>query len=205
MFAPSLVIQVLLAPGCIDSGGLQMPEWVPADPHFLPRGRNRQAANALEALLVPHAAPPMIEILKPAASPAAPQPQIGAIRSVQPLAGTGAHLITLVGHSAGLPERLIATNGQSRWRTLPGLAATAGSAQLNDVSANLSHSSTTDSNTLTAPASRNSCSLKPPVTTATVCSPAASAALDGQCPAVATASDSAARRRPHARNSETPL
>jgi hypothetical protein len=66
--APALVVEVLLAPGCVEAGGLQMAQRVCADPDLAPRRRDRKRADALAHLSVVYALSCTIEVLESATS-----------------------------------------------------------------------------------------------------------------------------------------
>ncbi len=46
--APARVVEVLLAPRCVDAGRLEMTPLVRADPDVVPRGRNGEAADTID-------------------------------------------------------------------------------------------------------------------------------------------------------------
>jgi hypothetical protein len=69
------VVQVLLASGRVHAGGLQVPEWIRADPHFLPRRWDRQLLDPEEALWVPQPLATRVEVLKAPPAPDPPQPR----------------------------------------------------------------------------------------------------------------------------------
>ena len=85
--APVGVVQVLLAPGGVDSRRLQVTARVHADPHVLPRGRDRQLADAGERLLVVDALSVGIEELEPAPAPPARDARLRTIDSSQSAIG----------------------------------------------------------------------------------------------------------------------
>ena len=49
---PAVVVAVLLAPGFVEPGGLDVADRIGADPDLLPGGRDRQLADPLQRLLV---------------------------------------------------------------------------------------------------------------------------------------------------------
>jgi hypothetical protein len=51
---PGRVLQILLPPGRVDAGGLDVPAVVRRDPDVLPRRRDDQALDPIEGLVIAH-------------------------------------------------------------------------------------------------------------------------------------------------------
>src|ERR1700760_3753481 len=102
MLAPLGVIEVLLATGRVDPGGLQVTHGIRADPHVLPGGWDRHRAYALEDLRVIDRVAVVIDIREPPAAPHSAKARARAIRATQ---ATTAYLYLCGGHApqAGLP------------------------------------------------------------------------------------------------------
>ena len=64
-----LVVKVLLAPGRIDPGCLQMPTRVHANPHIPPGRRDHELSDPLKHLGVVDPLSVRVEVLKPTAAP----------------------------------------------------------------------------------------------------------------------------------------
>src|SRR4051794_30601506 len=79
--APFLVVQVLLAPGVVHAGCLDVAQRVRADPDVLPRGRDSELGDPLEDLRIGDAATLRVEVLEALAAPAAGQAGTGAVGS----------------------------------------------------------------------------------------------------------------------------
>jgi hypothetical protein len=67
--APTSVVEVLLAAGRIDSGGLEMPMGVRTDPHIPPGWRDHQLRDPLEHPRIVDSSPVGVEVLKATAAP----------------------------------------------------------------------------------------------------------------------------------------
>src|SRR3954452_501538 len=76
---PGVVIAVLLAPGVVVSGRLDVTARVGADPHVGPRRGNRERADPVPCLGVLDRIAVLVEVREPPAATDAPDPRRGAI------------------------------------------------------------------------------------------------------------------------------
>jgi hypothetical protein len=76
-----LVVEVLLAPGGVDAGGLQMAVRVRADPHVLPGRGDSQSGDALDVLGLRELVALVVQVLEALAALAALDPGPGAVDS----------------------------------------------------------------------------------------------------------------------------
>ena len=85
--APGVVVAVLLAPGGVDARRLQVPVRIRADPHVLPRRRDRRArAIRVEHLGLVDALAVGVEVAEAAPAAPAADPGTGAVGAAQPWA-----------------------------------------------------------------------------------------------------------------------
>lgn len=78
-FAPSVVVAVLLAPGSVDSGCLDVATLIGADPHVLPSRRDGERSDPLEHVAVANRLAVLSHVREAAAAPHPPDPGRGAI------------------------------------------------------------------------------------------------------------------------------
>jgi hypothetical protein len=77
--APRVVVAVLLAPGGVDPGGLDVPPLVGADPDVLPGRRDREGADALEHLAIADRLAVVADVREPAPASHPADSGLGAI------------------------------------------------------------------------------------------------------------------------------
>src|SRR5437763_2919521 len=77
--APALVVEVLLAPGGVESGGLQVAVGERADPHLLPGGRDPELVDPAQHLRVLDLAAAVVEVLESLSAPPAADSRPGAV------------------------------------------------------------------------------------------------------------------------------
>jgi hypothetical protein len=83
LFTPDRAVQVLRAPGRVDSGRLQVPVRIRADPHLAPRRRDRQRLDSPDSVLVADALPVDVEVDEAAPAAQSTEPRDRAIGSAQ--------------------------------------------------------------------------------------------------------------------------
>src|SRR5688572_22998901 len=76
---PRIVVEVLLAPGVVEAGRLDVPLRVGADPDFPPRRRDRELPDALERGLVGQPVPRLVLVAKAPPVLDAANPRAGAV------------------------------------------------------------------------------------------------------------------------------
>ena len=81
---PALVVEVLLAAGSVDAGGLKVSQRIHADPHLPPRRRHRERGDAREHLRVVDPLPVRVQVFGRAPPPAAPDARGRARRPAKP-------------------------------------------------------------------------------------------------------------------------
>src|SRR4051794_20649698 len=77
--APALVVEVLLAAGGVESGGLQVAVRERADPHFLPGGRDAELVDPAQHHCVLDLAAAVVEVLESLSTPPAADSGPGAV------------------------------------------------------------------------------------------------------------------------------
>src|SRR5439155_9118681 len=82
-FPPGIVVAVLLAPGGVDPGGLEMPVRVWADPHLVPGRGDREVADPLEHSLIGDAPAALIAIFEAPSPPPPRDPRARAVHTAQ--------------------------------------------------------------------------------------------------------------------------
>jgi hypothetical protein len=73
--APERVVEVLLTPGGVDAGGLDVAERIGADPDVLPRRRDRELADPLQHARLGDPAPVLLAVLEAAPAATADDPR----------------------------------------------------------------------------------------------------------------------------------